>query len=156
MRAFRVGPWNRNPVKGKNGEESLIGAVAAGRSSLFAGPAPAVSRFATPAWRRTCGGSPAAGSTGSVLTAALSGPFSGLLKNAHLRRCPHPASLRRTGLYVSLLGISAALYLAVFEEPTNLGFLDRCWSASGAERSERHFHTIARDLVEKSSRIEKV
>ena len=27
-----------------------------------------------------------------------------LLKNAHLRRCPHPSSLRRTGLYDSLLG----------------------------------------------------
>jgi len=31
-----------------------------------------------------------------------------LLKNAHLLRCPHPSSLRRTGLYVSLLGLPAA------------------------------------------------
>ena len=37
-----------------------------------------------------------------------------MLKDAHLRRCPHPSSLRRTGLYVSLLGISGALYLNVF------------------------------------------
>ena len=42
-----------------------------------------------------------------------------LLKNAHLWRCPHPSSLRRTGLYVSLLGISGALYLSVFEQPAN-------------------------------------
>jgi hypothetical protein len=40
-----------------------------------------------------------------------------LLKNAHLRRCPYPSSLRRTGLYVSFLGISGALYLGVFEQP---------------------------------------
>src|SRR4030042_2463656 len=42
-----------------------------------------------------------------------------LLKNVHLRRCPHPSSLRRTGLHDSLLGISGALYLNVFEEPAN-------------------------------------
>jgi hypothetical protein len=28
-------------------------------------------------------------------------PFSRLLKNAHLRRCPHPSSLRRTSKYAS-------------------------------------------------------
>ena len=43
-----------------------------------------------------------------------------LLKNAHLPRCPHPSSLRRTRLYDSLLGISVALYLDVFEQPENL------------------------------------
>jgi hypothetical protein len=31
-----------------------------------------------------------------------------LLKNAHLRRFPHPSSLRRTSKYTSLLGISGA------------------------------------------------
>jgi len=40
-----------------------------------------------------------------------------LLKNAHLLRCPRPSSLRRTYLYDSLLGISVALYLDVFEQP---------------------------------------
>jgi hypothetical protein len=30
--------------------------------------------------------------------------------------------LRRTGLYVSLLGISVALYLSVFEQPANRVF----------------------------------
>jgi hypothetical protein len=44
-----------------------------------------------------------------------------LLKNVHPRRCPHPSSLRCTGLYDSLLGISGALYLDVFEQPENLG-----------------------------------
>ena len=57
-------------------------------------------------------------------------PNSGLLKNAHLPfdglmalsnveglRCPHPSSLRRTGLYVSLLGISGAVCLDVFVQP---------------------------------------
>jgi hypothetical protein len=36
---------------------------------------------------------------------------------------PHPSSLRRTGLYVSLLGISVALYLSVFEQPARVKFL---------------------------------
>jgi hypothetical protein len=40
-----------------------------------------------------------------------------LLKNIHLRRWPHPASLRRTGMYASLLGISPALHVDVFEQP---------------------------------------
>jgi hypothetical protein len=40
-----------------------------------------------------------------------------LLKNTHLRRCPHPSSLRRTRMYDSLLEISGALYLSVFEQP---------------------------------------
>jgi len=58
-----------------------------------------------------------------------------LLKNAHLpfdrlmalsnvegQRCPHPSSLQRTGLYVSFLGISGALYLTVFEQPASKVF----------------------------------
>jgi hypothetical protein len=51
-----------------------------------------------------------------------------LLKNDHLLRCPHPSALRRTGLYASLLRISGALYLAVFEQPagkTVTVFLER-------------------------------
>ena len=43
--------------------------------------------------------------------------ISRLLKNTRLLRCPHPSSLRRTGLYDSLLRISGALYPSVFEQP---------------------------------------
>jgi len=42
--------------------------------------------------------------------------FNRLLKNAHLRRCPHPSSLRRTSKYASLLKISGALHLSIFEQ----------------------------------------
>ena len=42
--------------------------------------------------------------------------FSRLLENAHLRRCPHPSSLRRTSKYASLLRISGALHLGIFEQ----------------------------------------
>ena len=40
-----------------------------------------------------------------------------LLKNGHLRRFPHPSSLRRTAKYTSFLRISGALHLAIFEQP---------------------------------------
>jgi hypothetical protein len=40
-----------------------------------------------------------------------------LLKNGHLLRFPHPSSLRRTAKYASLLRISEALHLALFEQP---------------------------------------
>jgi len=43
--------------------------------------------------------------------------FSRLLKNGHLLRFPHPSSLRRTSKYASLLRISGALHLALFEQP---------------------------------------
>ena len=42
-----------------------------------------------------------------------------LLKNAHLRRCPHPSSLLRTFMYASFLRISGALNLGIFEQPAN-------------------------------------
>jgi hypothetical protein len=45
-----------------------------------------------------------------------------LLKNAHLRRSPHPSSLRRTDLYASFLGISGALDLDVFQQPVRSDF----------------------------------
>jgi hypothetical protein len=55
--------------------------------------------------------------------------FSRLLKNAHLRRCPHPSSLRRTSKYASLLPwsglidrISGALHLGIFEQPAKNNF----------------------------------
>jgi hypothetical protein len=40
-----------------------------------------------------------------------------MLKNAHLRRCPHPSWLRRTFKYASLLRVSGALHLGFFEHP---------------------------------------
>ncbi len=40
-----------------------------------------------------------------------------LLKNGHLLCFPHPSSLRRTAKYASLLRISGALHLALFEQP---------------------------------------
>jgi len=40
-----------------------------------------------------------------------------LLKNGHLLRFPHPSSLQRTGKHASLLRISGALHLALFEQP---------------------------------------
>jgi len=40
-----------------------------------------------------------------------------LLKNGHLLRFPHPSSLQRTAKYASLLRISGALHLALFEQP---------------------------------------
>jgi len=39
-----------------------------------------------------------------------------LLKNAHLRRCLHSSSLRRTPKYASLLRISGALHLGIFDQ----------------------------------------
>jgi hypothetical protein len=44
------------------------------------------------------------------------GLISKLLKNAHLRRFPHPSSLRRTPKYASLLRISGALHPGIFEQ----------------------------------------
>ncbi len=40
-----------------------------------------------------------------------------LLKNAHLRRSPRLSSLQRTPKYASLLRISGALHLGIFEQP---------------------------------------
>jgi hypothetical protein len=42
--------------------------------------------------------------------------ISRLLKNGHLLRFPHPSSSRRTAKYASLLRISGALHLALFEQ----------------------------------------
>jgi len=42
------------------------------------------------------------------------------MKNVHLLRFPHPSALRRTGLYASLLGISGALHLNIFDQPAGL------------------------------------
>jgi hypothetical protein len=48
--------------------------------------------------------------------------FDRLLKNGHLLRFPYPSSLRRTAKYASLLGISGALHLALFEQPGKVDF----------------------------------
>ena len=45
-----------------------------------------------------------------------------LLKNTHLLRFPHPSSLRRTSKYASLLRISRALHLGIFEQPERNDF----------------------------------
>jgi hypothetical protein len=45
-----------------------------------------------------------------------------LLKNGHLLRFPHPSSLQRTAKYASLLRISEALHLALFEQPGKMAF----------------------------------
>jgi hypothetical protein len=44
------------------------------------------------------------------------------MKNAHLLRYAHSASLRRTFTYASLLGISGALHLDVFDQPAEQVF----------------------------------
>jgi hypothetical protein len=43
--------------------------------------------------------------------------ISRLLKNAHLRRSPCPSSLQRTSKYASLLRISGALHVDIFDQP---------------------------------------
>jgi hypothetical protein len=40
-----------------------------------------------------------------------------LMKNAHLRRCTHPSSLRCTAKYASFLRVSCALHLCIFDQP---------------------------------------
>ena len=64
--------------------------------------------------------------------------FSRLLKNTHLRRCPHPSSLRRTSKYASLLRISGALHLGIFEQSEKNGFCSKLLvSLSGVEETPR-------------------
>jgi hypothetical protein len=48
-----------------------------------------------------------------------------LLKNAHLLRFSHPSSLRSTSKYASLLRISRALHLGIFEQPEENPYLLR-------------------------------
>jgi hypothetical protein len=48
-----------------------------------------------------------------------------LLKNAHLRRCPRPSSLRRTAKYASLLRILSALHLGLFQKPAQSDFFSK-------------------------------
>jgi len=48
-----------------------------------------------------------------------------LLKNVYLRRSPHPSSLQRTFKYASLLRISGALHLGIFDQPEKNEFFNR-------------------------------
>jgi hypothetical protein len=48
-----------------------------------------------------------------------------LLKNAHLHRSPHPSSLQRTFRYASLLRISGAFHLGIFDQPEKNEFFNR-------------------------------
>jgi hypothetical protein len=48
-----------------------------------------------------------------------------LLKNAHLRRSIHPSSLGRIFKYASLLRISRALRLGIFDQPEENDFFNR-------------------------------
>jgi hypothetical protein len=47
-----------------------------------------------------------------------------MVENAHLRRCSHPSSLQRTPKYASLLRISSALHLDIFEHPLEKQFYE--------------------------------
>jgi len=60
-----------------------------------------------------------------------------LLKNAHLLRSPHPSSLQRTSKYASLLRISGALYLGVFDQPEENEFFNRIFILDFAYISRR-------------------
>jgi len=48
-----------------------------------------------------------------------------LLKNARLRRSPHPSLLRRTFKYASLLRISGALNSGILDQPAKNDFSNR-------------------------------
>jgi hypothetical protein len=52
-----------------------------------------------------------------------------MLKNAHLLRSPHPSLLRRTSKYASLLRISGALHLGIFEHPAKDEFFSKMFGS---------------------------
>jgi hypothetical protein len=62
-----------------------------------------------------------------------------LLKNGYLLRFPHPSSLQRTAKYASLLGISGALHLALFEQSGKDDFfsilLEACFQTSMPDKA---------------------
>jgi len=57
-----------------------------------------------------------------------------LLKNTHLLRFSHPSSLRRTPKYASLLRISRALHLGIFEQPEENAFFSKLLMVMGLKR----------------------
>jgi len=54
-----------------------------------------------------------------------------MLKNAHLLRSPHPSSLQRTCKYASLIKISGALHLGIFEHPGENHFFSSLLEGKG-------------------------
>src|SRR4030042_2694314 len=56
---------------------------------------------------------------------SLSFHYTRLVKNTHLWRSSHPSSLRRTIKYASLLRISRALHLGIFDQPAKDGLFDK-------------------------------
>jgi hypothetical protein len=63
-----------------------------------------------------------------------------LLKNAHLLRFPHPSSLRRTSEYASLLRISGALHLGIFEQQEEINFATVLAKTGGIKRQKEKKH----------------
>jgi hypothetical protein len=61
--------------------------------------------------------------------------ISRLLKNAYLRRSPYRSLLRRTPKYASLLRISGALHLGIFEQSAKNDFFSKLLD-TGVNRSE--------------------
>jgi hypothetical protein len=62
-----------------------------------------------------------------------------MLKNAHLLRFPHPSSLQRTFKYASLLRISGALHLGIFEHRAkNHFFTKKPHSAACRQAGKAH------------------
>jgi hypothetical protein len=60
-----------------------------------------------------------------------------MLKNAHLRRFPHSSSLQRTCKYASLLRISGALHLGIFEHPGKNHFSSKLIVSLGGQDLEQ-------------------
>jgi hypothetical protein len=73
----------------------------------------------------SCEGYRRPSSVPELLSQGLGFSPSRLLKNAHLLRFPHPSSLRRTPKYASLLRISGALHLAIFEQSEENDFFQQ-------------------------------
>ena len=84
--------------------------------------------------------------------------FSRLLKNAHLLRCAHHASLRRTRKYASFRMIACkqvsettrALHLSIFEQPAFIDFFNSRLEHFSVFRSRLHrqaFASLARAMI---------
>ena len=91
--------------------------------------------------------------------AGFIGPPIRLLKNAHLLRFPHPSSLRRTSKYASLLRISGALHLGIFEQPAKNHFFSNLMehrNTLGPRSKTAPLSTTKGVLVESSPRHHKI
>jgi len=76
-----------------------------------------------------------------------------LLKNAHLRRSPHPSSLQRTFRYASLLRISGALRLGIFDQPEKNEFSNRLSTSEHSLPTRLNFPVSLRETPPLSSGI---